>query len=157
MLRLDRKVFSLLPSRVGCLSQNSVNSDMCIRMCSNKVSKAPSVVQSMSVQTLQSIMKANELHKYQLVDVREIDELSYAKLKTEVINLPLSLGGQWSQQIKRGEILDPEKPVLCLCHHGVRSLRMANFLVENDFETVYNIEGGIAAFATDIDPSVGFY
>ena len=119
---------------------------------------APAVVQTMTVERLQEIIKANEINQYQLVDVREENELDLAKLKIEgVVNLPLSLAGQWTQQIIRGEILDLEKPVLCLCHHGVRSMKMASFLVQNEFESVYNIEGGIAAYAVEVDPSIGFY
>jgi rhodanese-related sulfurtransferase len=131
---------------------------ICSMFCSKGSKATPAVVHSMTVEKLQSIIKASQLQDFQLVDVREESELEMARLKVDgVINLPLSLAGQWTQQIQRGDLLDPEKPVLCMCHHGVRSMKMANFLIQNDFETVYNIEGGIAAYATEVDPSVGFY
>lgn len=127
-----------------------------IRMFTN--TNSAHVVKSMSVSTLHSIIKSNEIHKYQFVDVREEDELKLAHIKTEdVINLPLSLAGQWTQQIIRGEVLDIEKPVICMCHHGVRSFKFASFLIQNDFENVFNVEGGIAAYALEVDSSVGFY
>ena len=43
-------------------------------------------------------------------------------------------------------------------HAGIRSMQMASFLTTSaKFPTVYNVEGGIHAWATQIDPSVGVY
>ena len=40
------------------------------------------------------------------------------------------------------------------CLAGIRSLRMATFLVQKaDFQEVYNIEGGMSEYA-ELDPSV---
>ena len=46
----------------------------------------------------------------------------------DVIHLPLSTAGEWTNKVTDGDILDSEKPVLCLCHHGMRSMRVATFL-----------------------------
>ena len=43
------------------------------------------------------------------------------------------------------------------CHHGVRSMRMAEFLESAGFADVVNISGGIHAVATEADPSIGTY
>jgi rhodanese-related sulfurtransferase len=53
--------------------------------------------------------------------------------------------------------LDPEQPVACLCHHGIRSQQVANFLVQNGFTEVANLQGGIDAWSHEVDPSVPRY
>ena len=35
--------------------------------------------------------------------------------------------------------LDPDQPIACLCHHGVRSMQVARFLASNGFGHVVNI------------------
>lgn len=65
-------------------------------------------------------------------------------------------GGQaWVPKVQNGELLDKEKPVLVLCHAGVRSMNAATFLeTEAGFGKVYNIDGGISVYANRVDPSV---
>ena len=53
--------------------------------------------------------------------------------------------------------LDPDQPIACLCHHGMRSLQVANFLVQNGFAEVVNLQGGIDAWSHEVDPSVPRY
>lgn len=53
--------------------------------------------------------------------------------------------------------LNPNHPVACLCHHGARSMSVAAFLVNNGFEDVSNITGGIDAWSLSADPSVPRY
>jgi rhodanese-related sulfurtransferase len=89
-------------------------------------------VKSMLSTELNSILKSASRKQYQIIDVREKDELLMAKLKDDdVINLPLSESHKWMNEIVSGKLLDSEKSTICLCHHGVRSFRMANFLGKN--------------------------
>lgn len=53
--------------------------------------------------------------------------------------------------------LDPDQPIACLCHHGMRSQQVANFLVQNGFTEVVNLQGGIDAWSHEVDPSVPRY
>jgi rhodanese-related sulfurtransferase len=53
--------------------------------------------------------------------------------------------------------LDPDQPVACLCHHGIRSLQVANFLVQSGFTEVVNLQGGIDAWSYEVDPAVPRY
>ena len=53
--------------------------------------------------------------------------------------------------------LNRELPVACLCHHGARSMQVANFLAQSGFTTVANIAGGIHAWADELDPTVAKY
>jgi len=36
-----------------------------------------------------------------------------------VLNLPLSTASEWSGKVETGIMLDPTKPTICLCHHGI--------------------------------------
>ncbi len=89
-----------------------------------------------------------------VLDVRESWELTMSNIKTNmcsVLTLPMSqLQQRWSE-------LNPKAPVAVMCHHGVRSLRVAQFLVHNGFTNVVNITGGIAAWSEQLDASVPKY
>jgi len=53
--------------------------------------------------------------------------------------------------------LPRDTPLLALCHHGGRSLRVTQFLRANGFMNVSNVAGGIDAWAGQIDPSLARY
>ena len=44
-----------------------------------------------------------------------------------------------------------------MCKAGSRSQRAADFLVANGFDRVSNLQGGIGAWARDIDPQPAAY
>lgn len=85
-----------------------------------------------------------------LVDVREDVELTLASLEGAV-HLPLH---QFAARAPRE--LDPDATIVVLCHHGVRSMAAANWLVEQDFSDVHNLMGGIDRYAL-LDRSVSRY
>ena len=89
-----------------------------------------------------------------LLDVREPWELQTASVTAqgfELLHIPM---GSVPQQLAT---LDPERPMACLCHHGARTMSVAAFLLNNGFEDVSNITGGIDAWSRERDPSVPFY
>lgn len=53
--------------------------------------------------------------------------------------------------------LDPDTPIACLCHHGVRSMQVASFLLNRGFSCVANIAGGIDAWSNELDNSIPRY
>jgi rhodanese-related sulfurtransferase len=57
----------------------------------------------------------------------------------------------------RQEELDPEQPVVCICHHGIRSMQVAAFLERNGFTQVANLTGGVQAWAQQVDSSMPTY
>ena len=89
-----------------------------------------------------------------LLDVREPQEWALASVAPEgceVRHLPMHhIPPQLAE-------LDPDRPVACLCHHGVRSQQVAAFLRHHGFEHVANIVGGIDAWARDTDPRIPRY
>ena len=85
-----------------------------------------------------------------VLDVREPGEIATASV-AGTLNIPMnSIPGRLSE-------LPQDKEIAVLCHHGNRSRRVAEFLVRNGFEKVFNIAGGIHAWSTDVDPSVPTY
>jgi rhodanese-related sulfurtransferase len=90
----------------------------------------------------------------QLVDVREPHELDTAQLPG-YINLPLSQAAAWSAQIQTH--LDPTKETLVLCHHGMRSAQMTEWLLQQGFADVKNITGGIDAYSALVDRTIPRY
>ncbi len=53
--------------------------------------------------------------------------------------------------------LDPNKQILVLCHHGVRSRVVCQFLEQNGYTDVVNISGGIDRWAKEVDSSLATY
>lgn len=50
-----------------------------------------------------------------------------------------------------------DREIVVLCHHGMRSHRAAEELVQAGLKNVHNLVGGIDAWSTDVDPSVPRY
>ena len=89
-----------------------------------------------------------------LLDVREPWEAALAHIDLPGLDQRLMPVGQVGQH---WEDLDPAQPVVCYCHHGVRSLQVVAFLQRQGFDSVYNLAGGIDAWSQDVDPSVPRY
>jgi rhodanese-related sulfurtransferase len=53
--------------------------------------------------------------------------------------------------------LDDETNILCLCHHGARSLSVAAWLRQQGFDKAQSVSGGIDAFSRLIDPTIPRY
>lgn len=53
--------------------------------------------------------------------------------------------------------LPADTDIVVLCHHGMRSLQVAQFLKQSGLERVSNLSGGIAAWAAQVDPDMSQY
>jgi len=53
--------------------------------------------------------------------------------------------------------IDRQRPIVCVCHHGGRSAQVAMFLQRQGHEDVYNLTGGVDAWARQVDPSMPVY
>jgi rhodanese-related sulfurtransferase len=85
-----------------------------------------------------------------LLDVREHDELAVAAVDG-ALHIPMR-----DVPARLGE-LDAAKPVVVMCHSGGRSRRVAEFLQGNGFSNVFNLQGGIDAWSTQLDSRVPRY
>jgi rhodanese-related sulfurtransferase len=55
-----------------------------------------------------------------------------------------------------GEV-DPQAEVVVICHHGSRSLQVAQFLARQGYGKVHNLSGGVDAWARSVDPAMPVY
>ncbi|MEE8306244.1 MAG: rhodanese-like domain-containing protein, partial [Gammaproteobacteria bacterium] len=51
----------------------------------------------------------------------------------------------------------PHAPLVVMCHGGMRSLQVAQYLTDQGFADVYNLSGGIDAWSQEVDPAVPRY
>ena len=91
-----------------------------------------------------------------VLDVRETWEFNTARLHPQsaafdVLSIPMQ---ELPQRLAE---LPQNRAMACLCHHGIRSQRVALFLHQNGFEMVVNIAGGIEAWSAEDDSSVPHY
>ncbi len=85
-----------------------------------------------------------------LLDVREPWEFDTCRIAG---SLPMPMSSVPARQ----EELDPEQPVVCICHHGARSMQVVMFLERAGFGNVINLAGGVHAWALQVDPSMPTY
>ncbi len=85
-----------------------------------------------------------------LLDVREPHELEICRIQGSIA-IPMS-------EISRRHVeLDPDKPLVCICHHGIRSAHVASALARLEFAELYNLTGGIDRWATEVEPTMPRY
>jgi rhodanese-related sulfurtransferase len=87
--------------------------------------------------------------EFVLLDVREPHEVTFAKVDPHV-HIPMG-----AIPI-RYEELDKKTPIVVMCHSGVRSAQVCQFLEPRGFD-VTNLEGGIDAWSQLVDPKVPRY
>jgi rhodanese-related sulfurtransferase len=85
-----------------------------------------------------------------LLDVREPWEIELCQLAGSQ-HIPMH------QVPMRCEEVDPEREVVVICHHGGRSMQVAMFLERKGYGAVYNLTGGVEAWAGEVDPSMRRY
>lgn len=85
-----------------------------------------------------------------LLDCREPEEVQAASIRGAV-HIPV---GDIPTRLPS---LDPDAPTVVVCHHGVRSQKVAQWLERQGFTNVGSLRGGIDAWAREVDPAVARY
>lgn len=85
-----------------------------------------------------------------LLDVREQWEFDLAKVNGSTL-IPL---GTLPQSLSK---LNRDSEIVAICHHGMRSADATNFLLQQGFQNVKNLVGGIDAWSAQVDGSVPRY
>lgn len=85
-----------------------------------------------------------------VLDVREPWEIEIASV-SGALRVPMN-----QVPARLAELREAES-IAVLCHTGVRSALIGNWLLQNGISTVANIAGGIDAWATDVDASIPRY
>jgi len=49
------------------------------------------------------------------------------------------------------------QPIVCICHHGARSMQAALYLERNDFTQIRNLTGGVHDWAQQVDGTMPSY
>jgi len=85
-----------------------------------------------------------------LLDVREPWEFELCHLDDAILMPMNSIPA-------RIDDLDEEAEIVCICHHGARSMQVAAFLERHGFGKVSNLTGGMHAWALQVDASMAKY
>ncbi|HEY9381121.1 MAG TPA: rhodanese-like domain-containing protein [Burkholderiales bacterium] len=101
-------------------------------------------------QQLQEWLNDSARERPVLLDVREPWELELCSL-SESLRIPMNTIPSRQQE------LEPARETVVICHHGGRSMQVASFLEQNGFTNVYNLSGGVDAWAREVDPTMATY
>ena len=78
-----------------------------------------------------------------LLDVRWTEEVEICAIPG-ITHIPMD------QIPGRASELNADQDIVCICHHGVRSMSVARFLVDRDYDRVANLVGGIDLWAREL-------
>ncbi len=104
-------------------------------------------MKEVTVQELKTMRDSGEAH--QLIDVREAYEVEIANIGGEHI----PMGSVMANLDK----ISKEQKVIVHCRSGARSAAIVQNLEKNGYTNVYNLKGGILAWAREIDPDMPTY
>jgi rhodanese-related sulfurtransferase len=104
-------------------------------------------MQEITVQELKD--KIDNGDDFQLIDVRE--DFEYETSNIGGVLIPL--GGILIETDK----ISKDKPVVVMCRSGKRSAAAIMQLEQRGFTNLYNLQGGILAWAQEIDPDIVVY
>ena len=85
-----------------------------------------------------------------LLDVREDWEFEICHLADSVL-LPMR---QIPTVVPK---LNPQQDIVVICHHGIRSRLVVEYLEQSGFDRVFNLSGGVAEWAREVDPTMPTY
>jgi rhodanese-related sulfurtransferase len=109
-----------------------------------------------TVTQLSEKLKSDE--RFILLDVRELSELTYARLEDSRLEVtPLSRLAREGIKALPPSAQAKDALIYVMCHHGNRSMQVTAWLAQQGWEKVFNVRGGIDEYARRVDPSVGFY
>lgn len=107
------------------------------------------MVQQLTVKQLHDRLNREDARPV-ILDVREPWELKVCALPN-CAHIPM---GQIPSRLTE---LDPQAELVVVCHHGIRSQQVANYLERRGFGRIYNLRGGVDAWAREIDPEMATY
>lgn len=93
---------------------------------------------------------AQAAHPPLLLDVREPWEYQVCRIEGSELVPMRQIPGTIQN-------LDPEREIVVICHHGIRSRQVGFFLERAGFNNVINLDGGVDAWAREVDPEMATY
>jgi rhodanese-related sulfurtransferase len=91
-----------------------------------------------------------EQHQPALIDVREPWEFGICHLDGSELIPMARIPGQLQRFQAPGEYV-------IICHHGIRSLQVQHYLARQGITATINLDGGIEAWAREVDPRMATY
>lgn len=85
-----------------------------------------------------------------LLDVREPQEFAYCHIEGS-LHIPMN------DVPARLAELAPEREIVCICHHGMRSASVGGFLERQGYKHIVNLVGGVDAWAVQVDHEMPRY
>lgn len=85
-----------------------------------------------------------------ILDVREDNELSICSIEG-ALHIPMA------EVPDRYAELPKDTPLIVFCHHGMRSLKVVEYLKARGLENAINLTGGIHAWANEVDEGMTRY
>lgn len=115
------------------------------------------MIPSISVEQLAAKANADSLPL--LVDVREAHELRIVNFNDfGAIHMPLSdLAARRQAALPATVTEDKDREIVVFCHHGTRSANVVGYLQQLGWTNVWNLAGGIDAYARRVDPTRPLY
>lgn len=114
------------------------------------------IVPEVDVNRLANRLQSDE--SFILLDVREAWELDHAMIVDDRLKVvPMSRLAQVGEDALPEEVQQKDAEILVMCHHGVRSAQVTQWLLARGWTNAFSVRGGIAAYAQEIDGSVGRY
>lgn len=94
--------------------------------------------------------KMDDKSDFQLIDVREDNEREFTNIGGDHIAMGTIVNNM--------DKISKDKDVVIYCRSGSRSGQVVNFLEMNHgFDNLYNLQGGILAYADQVDDSIKKY
>jgi rhodanese-related sulfurtransferase len=114
------------------------------------------MIPEISVNELSQKLRSDD--KFILLDVRELNELDYAKLTDSRLEVtPMSQMAREGLKALSESAKSQDSTIYVLCHHGNRSGQVTAWLAQQGWKNVFSVRGGIDEYARKIDNSIGFY
>ena len=129
-----------------CLNHNISNVDQVVEHILNS-HEADQKVQ-ISARDAAALLKENPNAK--LVDVRTSEEYQAAHIEGALLV-------DSDEKVQAIMTLPKDTPIVVHCHHGMRSLDAASYLIGHGFTNVKSMTGGIDAWSVDVDPGIPRY
>jgi len=104
------------------------------------------VIKEKSISELKSRLENQD--DFILLDVRTENEVLVSKITENFIHIPMNeIPSKLSQ-------INNNKEIIVYCKSGVRSAKVCEYLMKNNYSKVYNLKGGIIAWAKEVDPNM---
>ena len=85
-----------------------------------------------------------------LLDVREPNEFEYCHITDSTLMPMQTIPNRLNE-------LPKDQTIITICHHGMRSQQVAQFLEQNGFTDLINLQGGVHAWASEVDNKMPTY